>query len=74
MKSWRAVTLERVPMKQILRVEPLATWLEAFAAPTSTVTRHGDTIYVAGMPPFDPRRDASSAAGSNVSTSWCSSS
>ena len=41
-------------MKQIIRVEPLATWLEAFAAPTSTVTRHGDTIYVAGMPPFDP--------------------
>lgn len=40
--------------KEIIRVEPLATWLDNYKAPTSTVTRHGDTIYVTGAPPFDP--------------------
>jgi 2-iminobutanoate/2-iminopropanoate deaminase len=32
----------------------LSTWLERWKAPTSPVTRHGDTIYVSGLPPFDP--------------------
>jgi 2-iminobutanoate/2-iminopropanoate deaminase len=40
--------------REIIRVEPLATWLEKYKAPTSTVTKHGDTIYVTGAPPFDP--------------------
>ena len=40
--------------RQIIRVEPLSTWLERWKAPTSVVTRSGDTIYVAGLPPFDP--------------------
>jgi 2-iminobutanoate/2-iminopropanoate deaminase len=40
--------------REIIRVEPLATYLEKYQAPTSTVTRHGDTIYVTGAPPFDP--------------------
>ena len=40
--------------RQIIRVEPLSTWLERVKAPTSAVTRHGDTIYVSGFPPFDP--------------------
>jgi 2-iminobutanoate/2-iminopropanoate deaminase len=40
--------------RQIIRVEPLATWLDNYKAPTSTVVRHGDTIYVTGAPPFDP--------------------
>lgn len=40
--------------KEIVRVEPLSTWLERWKAPTSVVTRHGDTVYVAGLPPFDP--------------------
>ena len=38
----------------IIRVEPLSTYLERWKAPTSAVTRHGDTIYVSGFPPFDP--------------------
>jgi 2-iminobutanoate/2-iminopropanoate deaminase len=43
-------------MKQeIIRVEPLSTYLERWRAPTSAVTRHGDTIYVSGFPPFDPK-------------------
>ncbi|MEX3932273.1 RidA family protein [Paraburkholderia phymatum] len=40
--------------REIIRVEPLSSWLERFKAPTSVVTRHGDTIYVSGLPPFDP--------------------
>ena len=40
--------------RQIIRVEPLSTYLERWKAPTSAVTRHGDTLYVSGFPPFDP--------------------
>jgi 2-iminobutanoate/2-iminopropanoate deaminase len=40
--------------REIIRVEPLSSWLERWNAPTSAVTRHGDTIYVSGFPPFDP--------------------
>src|ERR1700742_3896110 len=41
--------------REIIRVEPLATYLDRYKAPTSTVTKHGDTIYVTGAPPFDPQ-------------------
>src|ERR1700749_524139 len=41
--------------REIIRVEPLSTWLERWKAPTSAVTRHGDTLYVSGFPPFDPK-------------------
>src|SRR5260370_17689769 len=41
-------------MTEIIRVEPLSTYLERWKAPASAVTRHGDTIYVSGFPPFDP--------------------
>ena len=40
--------------REIIRVEPLSTFLERWKAPTSAVTRHGDTLYVSGFPPFDP--------------------
>jgi 2-iminobutanoate/2-iminopropanoate deaminase len=40
--------------REIIRVEPLATYLEKYKAPTSTVTKQGDTIYITGAPPFDP--------------------
>jgi 2-iminobutanoate/2-iminopropanoate deaminase len=40
--------------RQIIRVEPLASLLEKYNAPTSTVVRHGDTLYVTGAPPFEP--------------------
>lgn len=40
--------------RQVIRVEPLSTYLERWKAPTSVVVRHGDTIYVSGLPPFDP--------------------
>jgi 2-iminobutanoate/2-iminopropanoate deaminase len=41
--------------REIIRVEPLSSWLERWKAPTSAVTRHADTIYVSGFPPFDPK-------------------
>ena len=40
--------------RQVIRVEPLSTYLEKWKAPTSAVTCCGDTIYVSGLPPFDP--------------------
>jgi 2-iminobutanoate/2-iminopropanoate deaminase len=40
--------------REIIRVEPLSTYLDRWKAPTSAVTRYGDTIYVSGFPPFDP--------------------
>src|ERR1700733_5072003 len=46
--------LERCMKREIIRVEPLSTYLERWKAPTSAVVRHGDTVYVSGFPPFDP--------------------
>src|SRR5689334_7479755 len=40
--------------RQVVRVEPLSTWLERWKAPTSAAVRSGDTLYVSGFPPFDP--------------------
>jgi 2-iminobutanoate/2-iminopropanoate deaminase len=40
--------------KEIIRVEPLSTWLENWKAPASPVTRGGGMIYLSALPPFDP--------------------
>ena len=40
--------------REVIRVEPLSTYLDRWKAPTSAVTRSGDTVYVSGFPPFDP--------------------
>ena len=40
--------------REVIRVEPLSTYLENWKAPTSAVTRSGDTIYVSGFPPSIP--------------------
>jgi len=40
--------------RQTFRVEPISTYLDRWRAPISPVVRHGDTVYVAGLPPFDP--------------------
>ena len=40
--------------REIIRVEPLSTYLERWKAPASAATRHGDTVYVSAFPPFDP--------------------
>jgi 2-iminobutanoate/2-iminopropanoate deaminase len=34
--------------REIIRVEPLSTYLERWKAPTSAVTRSGNTLYVSG--------------------------
>jgi 2-iminobutanoate/2-iminopropanoate deaminase len=50
-----AIDRKEVAMKrEVIRVEPLSNYLEAWKAPTSAVTRAGDTVYVSGFPPFDP--------------------
>jgi 2-iminobutanoate/2-iminopropanoate deaminase len=46
-------SLENAMKREIIRVEPLSTYLERWKAPTSAVTRNGDTVYVSGFPPFD---------------------
>jgi 2-iminobutanoate/2-iminopropanoate deaminase len=40
--------------RETVRVEPISTWLERWKAPTSAVTRTADTVFVSGLPPFDP--------------------
>ncbi|WP_298242007.1 RidA family protein [uncultured Bradyrhizobium sp.] len=40
--------------REALRVEPISTFLDRVKAPTSPVTRAGNMIFVAGLPPFDP--------------------
>ena len=40
--------------REVIRVEPLSTYLERWKAPTSAVTRCGDLVFVSGFPPFDP--------------------
>src|SRR6516164_5441220 len=58
----KEVTLKR----EIIRVEPLSTYLEKWKAPTSAVTRHGDTIYVSGFPHSTLLPARSSTHRSNV--------
>jgi 2-iminobutanoate/2-iminopropanoate deaminase len=40
--------------REVIRVEPLSTYLDNWKAPTSAVTRCGELVYVSGFPPFDP--------------------
>jgi 2-iminobutanoate/2-iminopropanoate deaminase len=40
--------------REVIRVEPLSTYLKRWKAPASAVTRSGNTIYISGLPPFDP--------------------
>jgi 2-iminobutanoate/2-iminopropanoate deaminase len=39
---------------EVIRVEPISSYLESWNAPISAVTRCGDMVYVGGLPPFDP--------------------
>jgi len=51
--------------REVIRVEPLSTYLERVKAPTSPAIRHGDTVYVSGFPPFDPET-GQIAAGATI--------
>ncbi len=40
--------------REAIRVEPFSTYLERRQAPVTPVIRCGGTVYVSGLPPFDP--------------------
>jgi len=40
--------------REVIRVEPMSSWLEKRNAPISPVTRGGGMVFVSGLPPFDP--------------------
>ena len=40
--------------REVIRVEPISSWLERWKAPASAVMRAGNMIFVSGLPPFDP--------------------
>jgi 2-iminobutanoate/2-iminopropanoate deaminase len=40
--------------REVIRVEPISSWLERWKAPACAVTRAGNMIFVSGLPPFDP--------------------
>jgi 2-iminobutanoate/2-iminopropanoate deaminase len=40
--------------REAIRVEPLSTYLDRFGAPTTTVIRSGNMLFVSGIPPVDP--------------------
>jgi 2-iminobutanoate/2-iminopropanoate deaminase len=51
----RNAIAEGLAMKrEIIRVEPIASYLDQWKAPVSTVTRGGGLVFVSGLPPFDP--------------------
>lgn len=41
--------------RELIRVEPYSTNFEKWGAPVSVAARAGDTIYISGMPPFNPQ-------------------
>jgi 2-iminobutanoate/2-iminopropanoate deaminase len=41
-------------MREVIRVEPVSTYLDSRKAPVSAVTRSNDMVFVSGLPPFDP--------------------
>ena len=46
---------EEVFMKrEVIRVEPLSSYLAKWNAPVSPVTRGNGMVFVSGLPPFDP--------------------
>ena len=40
--------------REVIRVEPLSSYLDRWGAPVSVVTCGGGMVYVSGLPPFDP--------------------
>lgn len=40
--------------REMIRVEPISSFLERFGAPASPVVRLGELVFVSALPPFDP--------------------
>ena len=40
--------------REVVRVEPLSSYLAKWNAPVSPVTRGNGMVFVSGLPPFDP--------------------
>ena len=40
--------------REVIRVEPLSSYLAKWNAPLSPVTRGNGMVFVSGLPPFDP--------------------
>jgi 2-iminobutanoate/2-iminopropanoate deaminase len=50
-----AKSARRIMKRELIRVEPYSTNFEKWGAPVSVAARAGDTIYISGMPPFNPQ-------------------
>lgn len=57
--------------REIIRVELLSRFLDRFKAPASVMTRHGDTLYVSGLPPFDLATSEIAKVGIEKQTELC---
>jgi 2-iminobutanoate/2-iminopropanoate deaminase len=46
--------MERQVVREVIRVEPLSTYIEARRVPVSPAVRCGGLVYVSQQPPYDP--------------------